>query len=75
MLDHLFTLYHKSQEKSVKDQILFSISQHKSKKAVRGMIEIAKKEQDPKLKKQLIYWLGKTKDEEAMKFLREIIEK
>ena len=52
-----------------------SISRHKSKKAVRGMIDMAKKEQDPELKKRLIYWLGKTKDEEAMKFIREIIEK
>jgi len=75
MLDILKDLYFKTEEIKVKNQIIFSLSQYKSKRAVRELIEMGRKEENPKLKKQIIFWLGKSKDEEAMKFLKEIIEK
>ena len=68
-------IYKKSDDLKLKKNILFSISQNRSERAVKQMIEIARSESNLELKKQAVFWLGQTKSEEALKFLREIIDK
>jgi len=60
---------------NIKEKIIFSISQSETDKAIKKLIEMAKKEKNHDLKKKIIFWLGQSESEEAIKFLKEIIDK
>lgn len=79
ILNLISDIYFKTDDIELKKRIIFAHSQYFSKdlkeKAVKKMIEMARKEKNVELKKQLIFWLGQSKSEEAMKFLKEILEK
>jgi HEAT repeat protein len=67
----LSKLYDASADKSMREQILFAMSQRKD--AVDKLLEVARTEKDPSLRSKAIFWLGQSRDPRAAKVLQEII--
>jgi HEAT repeat protein len=73
-LDDLQGMYGTLEDREMREQAIFVISQHGGKKAADLLIEIVQEEKDPELKSNAIFWLGQMDDDRAMELLEEIIE-
>lgn len=72
-LDRLGQLYGTMQDREMREQIIFTISQRREPQAIDRLIEIARNERDVELRKTAIFWLGQSKDPRAARFLAELI--
>jgi HEAT repeat protein len=72
--DLLAGLYDSERNEAIKRQIIFSLAQTGSKKALKKLFDIAKSDPSTAMRKQAIFWIGQSKDPEAMKFLEEILK-
>ena len=71
--EELGRLYSTLQERELKEQVIFALSQVKGPGAVDQMIEIARKDKDPDMRKKAVFWLGQSKDPRAAEFLMQLI--
>lgn len=70
----LKALYDGNANFSVKEKILFSLSQNESQAALKYLFAIARGEKNPELKKKAIFWIGQFDSDEAAKFLQQLID-
>ena len=59
---------------SVKEKILFSLSQNDGRKALEYLLKVARNEKNTELRKKAIFWIGQSGDDEAAKFLQQLID-
>ena len=73
-VDLLKELYDGNANFSVKEKILFSLSQNDSAASLKHLLAVARSEKNPELRKKAIFWLGQSDSEEAAKFLQQLID-
>jgi HEAT repeat protein len=73
-LADLATLYNASDDREMREQLLFVYSQREEPAAADKLLEIAKRDPDPELRKKALFWLGQSDDPRAAKALQDIIE-
>jgi HEAT repeat protein len=73
-LDDLKGMYSTLDDREMREQAIFVISQQGGKKAADLLLQIVKEEKDPELKSNAIFWLGQIDDDRAMEMLEEIID-
>lgn len=72
-VSRLAELYSTVQDREMKEQVIFVLSQHSGPEAVDQLLRIAETEQDTELKKNAIFWLGQSNDPRVAEFLLRII--
>jgi HEAT repeat protein len=72
-MDRLDSLYNSLEDREMKKQLIFVLSQRKEKEALDKLFEIARTEDDVEIRKQAIFWLSQAKDERVIEFLEEIL--
>ena len=70
----LATLYSASDDREMREQVLFVYSQRDESGAVDKLLEIARRDPDPELRKKALFWLGQSDDPRAAQALQDIIE-
>ena len=69
----LSALYPKLDQRELKEQLIFVMSQKRDQDAVTRLMEIARRDPDRELRKKAIFWLGQSNDPRVKDFLLEII--
>lgn len=72
-LSDFATLYDRTTNEEVKEQLIFVYSQRREPEAVDKLIDIAKHESNPDLRKKAVFWLGQSHDPRARQALLDII--
>jgi HEAT repeat protein len=72
-LDRLGQLYGTMQDREMREQIIFTISQRREPAAVDQLIEIVRNERDVELRKSAIFWLSQNGDPRAVRFLADLV--
>lgn len=63
------------EERELREQVIFTLSQRRDGAAVEKLIDIARREPDRELRKNAIFWLSQSRDPRAARFLEELISK
>ena len=71
----LGTLYGTLDNREMRDQVIFALSQRREPEALSKLMDIAKSEPDRELRKKAIFWLGQSRDPRATAFLAELISR
>ena len=72
-LDALAGLYSSTQQRKVREEIIFAISQFKSPKVVPSLTKIVKEDPDRHLRERALFWLSQTKpSEEVIKLMEHV---
>jgi HEAT repeat protein len=72
-LDALAGLYSSSQQRAVREEIIFAISQFKSPKVVSSLTKIVKEDPDRHMRERALFWLGqKTQSKEAIQLMEHV---
>jgi HEAT repeat protein len=74
-ISELIPFYAKLQDREMKEQMIFVLSQRRSPAAVDKMLDIAKNDKDPELRKKAIFWLGQSNDPRVQQFLLDLINR
>jgi HEAT repeat protein len=69
----LVTLYSRTDDREMREQLVFVYSQRREPEAVDKLLEIAKADPDRELRKKAIFWLGQSRDPRVAQLLLEII--
>ena len=69
----LTALYSRVNEREIKEQLIWVLSQKRDDDAVTRLMEIARRDPDRELRKKAIFWLGQSNDPRVRDFLLEII--
>ena len=69
----LSALYPRLNERQLKEQLIWVMSEKRDPAAATRLMEIAKSDPDRELRKKAIFWLGQSNDPRARDFLLEII--
>jgi TolA-binding protein len=69
----LTALYPRVNEREIKEQLIWVMSQKRDNDAVTRLMEIARRDPDRELRKKAIFWLGQSNDPRVRDFLLEII--
>ncbi len=69
----LTALYDRTNDRDMKEQLIFVYSQRHEGAALDKMIDIARHETDKDLRKKAVFWLGQSRDPRAAQALLEII--
>jgi TolA-binding protein len=70
----LSALYPRVNEREIKEQIIWVMSQKRDDAAATRLMQIAKTDPDRELRKKAIFWLGQSNDPRVKDFLLEIIQ-
>lgn len=70
----LAALYNASDDREMREQLVFVYSQREEAEAVDELLEIARRDPDPEMRKKALFWLGQRDDPRAAKALQDIIE-
>ncbi|HEX6942687.1 MAG TPA: HEAT repeat domain-containing protein [Gemmatimonadaceae bacterium] len=68
-------LYDKVNDKEMKEQIIFVLSQNKAEASVDKLMDIARRDSDREMRSKAIFWLGQSRDPRVIKFLEELINR
>jgi HEAT repeat protein/TolA-binding protein len=68
-------LYDVADARSLREQILYALSQRKEPEAIDKMIEVAKKDTDPQIRRTAISLLARSNNPRAIQLLKELIDK
>jgi HEAT repeat protein len=72
-LDALAGLYSSTQQRAVREEIIFAISQFKSPKVVPSLTKIVKEDPDRRLRERALFWLSQTtQSEEVIKLMEHV---
>ena len=63
------------QDREVRDQAVFALSQLPADKGVPILIRLARSNQDPKVRRKALFWLGQSDDPRALALFEEILTK
>lgn len=63
------------QDRDVRDQAVFALSQLPSDKGVPILIRLARSNKDPKVRRKALFWLGQSDDPRALALFEEILTK
>lgn len=74
-VNEIAKLYDSADARSLRERILYSLSQRKEPEAIDKMMEIAKRDTDPQIRRTAINLLGRSNNERAKQLLKELIEK
>ena len=74
-LDEIIPLYSRINDREMKDQVIFVLSQRSSPAAVDKLLAIAKTDKDPELRKKALFWLGQSRDPRVQQFLLDLINR
>lgn len=72
-MDDLAALYSKTDDREMKEQVIFVYSQRRDASAADKLMDIAKNDKDKELRKKAIFWLSQSRDPRVAKFLEELI--
>lgn len=72
-MDDLASLYNRTDDREMKEQVIFVYSQRRDPAALDKLMDIAKNDKDRELRKKAIFWLSQSRDPRALKFIEEII--
>jgi HEAT repeat protein len=67
-------LYETVDDREMREQVIFVLSQMRGREAADALMQIARSEDDPELRQNAIFWLGQLDDDRAAELLLEIIE-
>ncbi|HXE57084.1 MAG TPA: HEAT repeat domain-containing protein, partial [Gemmatimonadales bacterium] len=70
----LVSLYDRSTDREMKEQLIFVFSQRDERAAADKLVQIARTERDPELRKKALFWLSESDDPRAAEVLTEILE-
>ena len=73
--DALRNLYNTMDDREMREQVIFVLSQRHESAAVDVLMDIARTETDVELRKNAIFWLGQSDDPRVAEFLLEIINR
>lgn len=73
-LADLAALYSASDEREMREQLVFVYSQRDEPAATDKLLEIARRDPDPEMRKKALFWLGQRDDPRAAKALQDIID-
>ena len=68
-------LYDKVNDKEMKEQIIFVLSQNRAEASVDKLMDIARRDSDREMRSKAIFWLGQSRDPRVIKFLEELINR
>ena len=71
----LIPLYDRISDGRIKEQLIWVLSQSKSRAAADKLIDIARNDRDPQMRKKAIFWLGQMNDPRVQQLLLDIITK
>jgi HEAT repeat protein len=74
-LNDIAKLYDIADARSLREQILYALSQRKEPEAIDKMMEIARKDTDPQIRRTAISLLMRSNNERAKKLLQELVER
>jgi HEAT repeat protein len=69
----LATMYDRSRETEIREQMIFVFSQRRESAAVDKLIDIAKNDPNRALRRKAMFWLGQSKDARVTAFLTDLI--
>ncbi len=69
----LASLYDRMTDESLKEQVIFALSQRDEREATDKLIDIARHDRNIELRKKAIFWLGQRDDPRVRKLLEELI--
>ena len=69
----LVALYPRVNEREIKEQLIWVLSQKRDDAATTRLIEIAKNDPDRELRKKAIFWLGQVNNDRARDAILDII--
>ena len=69
----LVALYPRVNEREIKEQLIWVLSQKRDEAAATRLMDIARRDPDRELRKKAIFWLGQSNDPRVRDFLLEII--
>lgn len=72
-IQELLPFYERLNDREMKEQMIFVLSQRRSGPAMDKLFDIAKNDKDPELRKKAIFWLGQSRDPRVQQFLLDII--
>jgi HEAT repeat protein len=71
----LSTLYSTLDDREMREQVIFALSQRREPAALDKLIDVAKSDSDRELRKKAVFWLGQSRDPRATAFLAELINR
>lgn len=71
--EDLITLYRTIEDREMRNQVVFVLSQRDDDAAIGQLIEIARTDEDPEVRKQAVFWLSHSDDPRATDFLEELL--
>ncbi len=74
-IGQLTGLYSSLDDRELREQVIFAISQRRETAALDKLMDIAKSDADRELRKKAIFWLGQSRDPRVVAFLTELINK
>jgi HEAT repeat protein len=72
--DELAALYGSLSDRTLREQLIFVLSQRDDRAAADRLVDIAKHDPDPELRKKALFWLGQMNDPRVAQVLQEIID-
>ena len=71
--ERVLSIYSTAEDRELREQAIFVLSQRETEEAVTAMMRIAREEEDPELKENAVFWLGQSRDPRVPEFLLELI--
>jgi HEAT repeat protein len=72
-IQDLVTLYSRTDDREMREQLVFVYSQRREPEAVDKLLEIARTDPDRELRKKALFWLGQSRDPRVAELLLDII--
>lgn len=71
--EDLASLYSRLDDREMKEQMIFVLSQRRESGAIDKLMQIAKNDKDKELRKKALFWLSQSRDPRVLKFLEDLI--
>lgn len=72
-VESVVALYDSLDDRELREQVVFSLSQRRDDAAVEKLIAIARDDDDARLRDRAIFWLGRSRHPRAIAFLRDLV--
>jgi HEAT repeat protein len=74
-IEELGGLYGRANDRELREQLIFALSQRREPQAVDRLMDIARRDAEPELRKKAIFWLGQSRDPRAAQFLTSLLDR
>lgn len=72
-LNRLVEMYRGTNERGMKQQIMYSVARSSDPEAIVALMEIVRSERDDRLRQEGIHWIGRSRDPRRTQFIAELI--